>query len=88
MVDCLKRGFLLLRCPAERQAYVGQAIIGRKVDFCDAGRTDPGIFQLIGDHFVEFFANALRDAFVAVGVQVSGSHERCRLDNRVYNINE
>ena len=71
MIDGFQRSGLLLLRPQQRQANVSMAMIGRKQDFRDVGAADTGIGHFVSDQLFQLLANAFRETFDAVGVQVS-----------------
>ena len=70
MIDRVQRLFLLGGRPLQNQGHVRMAIIRRNVDFRHRDNPHPRIGHFISDQFIEFFANALRDALVTVRIQI------------------
>jgi len=75
-VDCRR---LILRGTGENKADVGMAKIGRKVNLRDGDRPHARVRHFVGDQLFQLFANAFRDAFCAVRIQIPEYRRRGRM---------
>ena len=55
----------------QRQMDMGVTMIGRKIHVANGHAADAGVGQLVADQLLEFFAEAFRKTFIAVGIQTS-----------------
>ena len=71
VIQCSQRAGLFLGRSGKDQADMRMPEVGRKMNFRDGDRSHARIGHFIPDQLFEFFANAFRDAFCTVRIQIS-----------------